>query len=491
MSTERPTPPSFSTGRRLSGALHALVGVLAVAALVVMANYLAGRHSSRWFLSSQQQLQLHAQTLGLLRSLTNEVAVTVYYDRQERFFDTVLKLLREYQLANPRIQVRVVDYLRDLGAAQEVFTKYQLTGVTNKNLIIFDCEGRSLRVPDLVLMQYTYEAVAGSTQNEFLRKPLAFYGETAFTRALLVVTSPKPLKVYFVMGHGEHPTDSSQAIEGYLKFASLIRQNALQTAPLSLAGTNTIPGDCNLLVVGGPLKPIPAVELDKIEQYLNQGGRLLALFNSLRAQQLCGLEGVLAKWGVDVSTNAVEDLQNTVTGPDVKVFNLTEHPIVRPLRQASPSSALHLYRPRVVARRPAALQSADAPTVEEIARSSTTSTLVNDRRTASLPLVVAVEKGAVKGVVTERGTTRIVVAGDSFFLGNEMIESARNRDFAAFAVNWLLDRSQLLQFGPQPVTEFRLTLSHGQLQNLQWLLLAGLPGGVLLLGGLVWLRRRS
>ena len=40
-----------------------------------------------------------------------------------------------------------------------------------------------------------------------------------------------------------------------------------------------MPADCNLLVIAGPRDVIPDVELEKIEQYLNQGGRLLALFN--------------------------------------------------------------------------------------------------------------------------------------------------------------------------------------------------------------------
>ena len=45
--------------------------------------------------------------------------------------------------------------------------------------------------------------------------------------------------------------------------------------------------------------------------------------------------------------------------------------------------------------------------------------------------MVAVEKGAIKDVITERGSTRMVVVGDSLFLGNHQIDSAANRDFAA------------------------------------------------------------
>jgi ABC-type uncharacterized transport system involved in gliding motility auxiliary subunit len=337
------------------------------------------------------------------------------------------------------------------------------------------------------------EPVDGGQVREFQRKPVAFYGEKAFTFALLAVLSPEPLKACFLTGHDEHPENSSHEIEGFSKFATLLAQGYVTNSPLSLAGTNLVPDDCKLLVIAGPRKPIPSAELEKIEQYLSQGGRLLALLNSFGPERLCGLEGVLAKWGVDVSTNAVVDRQDTQTGLDLKVYDLSDHPVVRPLRQTSPPSAVHLILPRVVARHPAALQSADAPAVEEIARSSTTSTLHSDRSTPrpSLPLVVAVERGAVKGVVTERGTTRMIVAGDSFFLANQMIESAGNRDFAMFAVNWLLDRSQLMQIGPRPVMEFRIALTKAQLQTLQGLLLAGMPGTILLLGGLVWLRRRS
>jgi hypothetical protein len=483
--------PSFSARRRFHCAFHAVAGVLAVTALVVMANYLANRHAARWFLSSQSELRLSPQTLGFLRTLTNQVTVTVFYDREEPFFSTVTGLLKEYHLANPRITVRVVDYLRDGGAAQQVYADYQLTGATNKNLILFDCEGRVKRVEGNLLVQFALEPVRGSTEREFLRKPVAFHGEKAFTLALLAVTNPKPLQARFLTGHDEHVADSADDVQGYLKFSSLLVQSYIQVGPLSLAGTNSVPEDCNLLIVAGPLRPLPAAELEKIGNYLNQGGRLLALFNSFATPRACGLEVVLSRWGVDVNPNVVVDpASSTVSGYDLKTANFAAHPAVDPLV----GSALHLIRPRAVARRDALLQAADAPAVEEIVRSASTARLANEMTAAarSLPLIVAVEQGAVRGVVTERGTTRMVIAGDSMFLANQMIESGGNRDFAIAAVNWLLDRAQLLHgLGPRPVAEFRLSPSRAELETLQWLLLAALPGAVLLLGGLVWLRRRS
>jgi len=53
-----------------------------------------------------------------------------------------------------------------------------------------------------------------------------------------------------------------------------------------------------------------------------------------------------------------------------------------------------------------------------------------------------------------------------------------------------LDRSQLLAIGPRPIRQYRISMTQSQMTAARWILLAGMPGGVLLLGLLVWLRRR-
>jgi ABC-2 type transport system permease protein len=251
--------------------------------------------------------------------------------------------------------------------------------------------------------------------------------------------------------------------------------------------------DCNLLVVAGPRETIPDLELDKVELYLKQGGRLLALFNCYPilppGKKDTGLEKVLAKWGVDVGHNVIKDPDNTSSGTDVIVGSFAKHPLVNSLLQ----SRLHLLLPRSVGRLKLHSQAADAPRVEELAFSGPGASAPGDLvHKPPFPLMVAVEKGALKDVITERGSTRILVVGDSLFLGNHQIDSLANRDFAGYAVNWLLERTQLLEgLGPRPVQEHRVVMTKTQLHQAQWVLLAGLPGSVLLLGGLVWLRRRK
>jgi gliding motility-associatede transport system auxiliary component len=496
MATQPHPRPSFSPYRKWGIGLHVLLLTLVVLSVVVMVNYISRDYFLRFHASTRTRIELSPRTVGFLRSLTNRVKVTLYYDTDDvqTLYSTVADLLGEYRLVNPRITVQTVDYIRSPELAQKIKVKYDLAPLNQKNVVIFDCGGKWKTVDGSALASYVIEQVTNQAPDsnglKFERKPAAFLGEVAFTGALLDVTSSRPLKAYFLVGHREQEIDSGDEVMGYLKFASVLRQNCIKSVSLSLMGTNTVPSDCNLLVIAGPRDVIPEAELDKIEQYLNQGGRLLALFNYASASKNIGLEGVLAKWGVDVGHNVVTDPDNSQRGTDVIVsdFGTGKHPIVNSLLQ----SRLHLSLPRTVGRLKPRAEAADAPRVDEIAFSGPNATVTGGvARRPPFPLIVAVEKGAIKDVITERGSTRMVVVGDSVFLGNLQIDSAGNRDFAASAVNWLLERTYLLAgVGPRPITQYRIVMTNGQLHEAQWVLLGALPGSVLALGGLVWLRRR-
>ncbi len=482
--------PSFTPGRRWSIGFNVVIIVLLVFSVVVMVNYLSRDYFLRFHLTSQTRNNLSPRTLKFLETLTNQVRVTIYYSKEDPLYTTINDLLGEYNLANSRIKVRTVDYLRDAPAAQVVNAEYKLGASAEKDLIIFDADGKVKILDGKILARYTLEQVPNENEREFRRKPTEFLGEIWFTSALLDVTSPKRLKAYFLTGHGEHQIDSGDEGAGYLKFASILEQNYIQVDTLSLLGSNTIPMDCNLLIIAGPSVPFPEPELAKLEEYLKQGGRLFVLFNALSAKRLTGLEEILSRWGVEVGNGIIVDPDHTSSGSEVIVSSFSRHPAVNPLL----NTGIYLIRPRPISRLETnRAQPADAPRVEEIAGTCPRSFLDVDpaRNRHEFRVMVAVEKGAVKGIVTERGTTRILVLGDSFCLANNQIEFLANRDFAGYAANWLLDRTQLLEgLGPRPISEYRLVLTNQQIGVIRWLLLAGLPGIVLVIGALVWARRR-
>ena len=488
------TQPSFTRGRKWSIGFNVVFTTAVVFAVVIMLNYLSSHYFRRLYASSITRVELAPRTVSVLDSLTNEVHVTIYYDKNEALFSYIFDLLKEYHARNPKVIVTTVDRYRDPGTAEEMKLKYNLGATTNRDFIIFDCEGHTRIIPANQLPSYDYPRSKETSPDGrpiYDKKLIAFNGEMLFTPAIFAVSNPRPLKVYFVAGHGEKPIDDSDDQEAYGKFALFLRQNFIETAPISLLGTNGVPLDCNLLVIAGPHHGIPDVELEKIETYLDQGGRLLALFNAYSREVDVGLEKVLAKWSVDVTHQTIRDVNYSLTGQDVIVSTLKIHKVTSPFI----GQRLHVVLPRRISRIEGTSRAAGAPQVTELAFSSPESVLFETPSAApqSYPLLVAVEKAAAKSV-GERGLTRMIVSGDSFLLGNQLIDdtASANRDFANSAINWLLERTVLLEsLGPQRVQEFQLLVDRRQLTAIRWILLAAMPGGVLLLGGLVWFRRRK
>ncbi|MGA2864542.1 MAG: GldG family protein [Verrucomicrobiota bacterium] len=498
MAPQPDSQPSFSPRQRWSIVLNVCLTTLVLLLVVVMLNYLGRDYFLRLYWSTQTKTELSPQTVHFLRSLTNQVKVTLFYDKEDPLYHTIADLLNEYQnLAKPRLTVQAVDYLRDPGTAQKVRADYQL-GAAAKNLIIFDCEGKGRKQFDgNELTKGVAELVRGEKELELWRKPTEFLGERAFTSALIAITSPRP-NAYFLEDHrGEHGLDRGDDF-GYRTFKTVLAQNNIHAQTVSLLGTNLVPADCHLLVVAGAQAPFSPLELEKIDQYLTQGGRLLALFNASSVDKRSrlvpynGLEAVLAKRGIEVGNTIILDPQKSPSreGFDMIIYDFSpRHPVVNPLLASQ--IGLYMLQPREVGSLRPRAQTADAPRVEELAYSSPQSfTTAAPTRRQPYPVMVALEN-TIRGVTTERGSTRMLVVGDSLFLANGYIENAENRAFAAYAANWLLDRMQLLQaIGPRPVTHYQVLMTKVQMQTTQVLLLAGLPGAVLFLGGLVWLRRR-
>ena len=505
MANGKKTKPSFSTGRKWSIGFNVVVASIAVLALVVMANYLGVRHYLRFQLSDRGQMKLSPRTVNVLQSLTNQVKVTIFFDAQgeEEIYSLVSALLKEYSYINPDVVVKTVDPTREPGKAQLLLAEYKLTNLKDKNFIIFDCGGHTRIVNQNELSDYDLQSVISGKSKEFRR--IGFNGEMLFTPAIFNVAYPRPFKACFLQGHREHNPELTGQPLGYAKFASILKeQNNIQWKAFTLQGTNEVPADCQLLIIAGPQIPLTDPELEKIENYLKQGGRLFALLNNMALGKRSGLEKILAKWGVVVVDNMVFDAKHSPSGTDLLTAQLSDqHPVVKSL--VPDGLQIRLVLPRAIEKLKTSTPNVDAPKVDLLAATSeggTEATEIRDGvpyrnpyrdRKGVFPLMVAVEQGSIKDVTTDRGTTRMVIVGDSLCLDNEIIDTVpANQYFAAQAVNWLLDRPQVLLsgLGPRPLKEYKLIMTESQRRNVQWLLLAGLPGAVLLLGGLVWLRRR-
>jgi hypothetical protein len=496
-------PRSFSAGRRWGIFFSVSVSITAFLAIVVMLNYLGARHYRRLSWSTQTRYQLAPLTLNLLRSITNEVTITIYFDRNNVPYQDVADLLREYHLQNPKIVVQTVDYITDNAAAQKIKLQYELGSADTKDCIILAYGDKHEVIAGRLLADSEVKRVATDQSAGAPEKPsyevhhTKFNGERILDGYLRVLTSDRQFLAGYVWDQGDQPHLDGQRQLDYTEFYDILYGSGVRAGLIILGGTNEIPDTCNLLIIAGPTRPFSTDQIREISRYLDNGGRLLVLLNNGSVPiKSTHIEPLLARWGVEIGTNYVTDADNDVAAASgaapymaVRAFSQSPDSLVNPLN----GSYLDMFTPRSVRRAPNASSSLS---VEELAYTGPNGVL-HQGDTAyphqQIPLIVAVKKDLVQGGV-QRGQTRIVVAGDCWFLGNDPIKSGDNAngDFVRFAANWLLEQTPALEgVGPRPMTEYKLSLTNAQSRSIRWMFLAGMPGGILLFGGLVWLRRRN
>lgn len=494
-------PPSYEPGRRWSAGFNAFVGVLALLAIVGMVNYLAAtRLQWRYDWAAAQRPRLSPLTVATLGALTNEVKAIVLFDPSSDLYRHVKGLLREYALQSPKVSVQLVDYVRDATLATAIKTRYGL-GANTGDLVVFDAGGGRFRTVDDSEMS-TYDAdvkgmMAGRSQE--IRR-VAFRGEALFTAALAGLAESAGSRAYFLRGHGENDPASDDESRGHSRLVRLLVEKNVESRALTnlLSG---VPDDCSLLIMAGPAQPLLQSEVGEISRYLARGGRVLVTLPLETLRRQGRLEALLEEWGVFLPSQLANDEKASVRGFDVVAGAFGSHPITSPLTRAG--AKVHFQAPRVVVPIPANRLPADAPKTTALVMTGPEGRTLSefdgrdfsyvegqDRR-GEIPMAVASEKGGVSGLSAGRGTARLVVVGDSALWANGPLQSLGNRDFAALCINWLLDRQQALAIGPRALSEYRLNLTPPQLRLLNGVLLGALPGGVLLLGFMVWARRRG
>ena len=492
---ESPNSGFTRGGRRLT-TVNLLAQVLAAAAILVMANYLAAGHFKRFHWNNLTSFKLSPLTTRLLGPLTNDVRFTIFFSPQNQgdVYSMVCGILTESQAANPRhVHVVKVDEERDFVEVKALLERLHLTGSNRRNFVAFESNGQKP-----VIHSEMDLAHLDASDLAHIRRD-AFNGETYFTSDIFNVMFPQPQKAYFLTGHGERgPGEDTSGRQpgagkdGFATLADILKVEAnCECGPLSLQGTNTIPADCRLVIIASPQKEVSKYssnEIAQIQDYLqNSNGRLLALLDVEM-----GLTPLLTNWGVILGDRVVKDLDPQFHISGVDGFMAPMHNVPNPIVSAMTNYGLmlHMYAPRPVFKLGAPTNpSPGAPQVEVLAGTSANGT--DDVRKGYFPLIAAIEHG----VINDRNGTRLVVAGDADFLDDQRIDltPGANHFFAGQVLNWLLQRPNvvLAELPARRIQEYPVYLTDSQSRKARWLFLAAMPGAVLFLGGLVWLRRRK
>ena len=335
-----------------------------------------------------------ARTREILSGTSQEVLVTACLRRNAPEFLAVSRLLRAFEtesrnLASAGVRCVFVDPRWDPNAAARVVRRGGGEG-----MLVFSAGRRRIVVP----AKEVDESICAS--------------------AIQRLSMPaKHEAVMFTAGHGE-PSVSDIGPLGLSDAAQVLKQEGYRISTL-FSATSPIPSDCAVLAVIGPRTPFSEAERRDIGKFLLQGGRLLATVSSVAGS---GLEGLLETYGLSV--DAVRGNERTTDGADIVVSDFGDHAVSGPLTGS------------VVVFAPDAVRLKAAPPTSAPEGGFSFTALCGAETSA---YALAGERGTALKSDLAIHPARLVLIGDSSFLGNAALASRANanRDFFLNAVAWL------------------------------------------------------
>jgi len=448
-------------GRRVLEGMNLVVYTAAVVAIVVLANWFVQRHNRRWDLTPTKKFSLSPQTAKVLKGLTRDVTIYVFFD-QERGVRRYRDLLDNYSVVNRRVKVQYVNPDRDPALAKQY-------GVRSYGTVIVAAGDRH------------FEA-----QNDT---------EEGISNALIRVLKGQKT-VYFIQGHGERDVESSDRA-GYERIKKQFQNENYQVNTLVLLQKMEIPADCSALVVAGPRNDYLPQEIETIRKYVTGGGRVMLLLDP--GVELPNLTKLLADWNVTLRNDLVID-ENPIaqifgTSPSMPlIIKYGSSPIVQPL--ARTATLFPLTRSFDVGKEYKAGVTAESlcetsPDSYGVASFDPKMREVRFRPGKDIkgPLTVAVS-GSVTAEGEKKTEGRYVALGTSALAANVYLGFQGNRDLFMNMVNWLSAEEDLISVRPKPPESQQLNLTAQQMRRILYLGVVGLPLLIIAAGTAVWWRRR-
>lgn len=316
--------------------------------------------------------------------------------------------------------------------------------------------------------------------------------EPDFSDALVRLERGGTKLVAFITGDGERdPTGTGASDLGH--FVKQLDARGVRALPLNLADAAEVPRNADLVVLASPQAELLPGSVQKLVDYLNNGGNLLWLTEP--SNDDLGLAPLAAALGIKRLPGTLFDAASAAAIGDPRMLVATHYPA----QAITDGFKVNALFPRAAAL--AALSGAAwkaEPILESSPRSWNQVAPVADPAQA----VFDPSSGELKGPLTfgyalsrlslspAKNEQRAVVIGDGDFLANGYLGNAGNLALGNRIVDWLLGDAALAST-PQPAPDTTLKPTHAEIGILTFGYLIALPILLILIGGAIsWRRRR-
>ena len=490
------------------GMVNSIVSSLLFLGICITLYAFARRGDASWDLTQEGRQELAPQTRLILQSLTTPVDVVCFFvrageDRVRIAQDKTRRFLERCTQYTDILNVEFVDPQKN----PERVKALNMLRVSNVGTVVLKSGTRQREIP--------------------LSDVKARLEERDFTNALLNVSRNAVPKVYFLTGHGERDITSGDAQTGGSNFVLWLRKEAHEIFRLAIPLDQPIvPEDCSVLVINGYTADLRPHEIQALDQYIDDGGRLLVLVDVLKLlESEIPMQEQLRPWlqarfGIKIGADII--VSNTTKSykiqflsdfealsgltrpaqpnPEFRGSFNAQHPITRSLDKqlffgGIRSVSLDDDLPEGVSGAVLLRSTPDTWAETDLDAVIDNDTIAHDPHEPGGPNPVMVAVSARSNRPIGEGArmreARVVVLGDADISSNESIRRVSNQDLLLNSIAWLTENEDLIAIRPRGELDEPIVLSTSQQRFIAWTASLGMVQLVGLAGLVVFLQRRK
>ncbi len=450
---------------RLQFRLNSAFMFVLLLAVAVVLGWFSNRYDQQFDWTASGRHTISDASRDVLQKFDGPIEITAYASDNKGLREIIRNIVGRYQAVKPEIEL---DFVNPIAVPDEV----RSLGITVDGELI-------LRYQDRL------EHVKTDSEEEF-------------TNALQRLARGGERWLAFVEGHGERNA-LGQANHDLGSWVDNLTGRGYQAQPINLAEVDAVPDNTSVLIIAGPQVDYLPGEVEKVINYINNGGNLLWLHDP---GPMYGLLPLAESLGVEIYPGTIIDFVGQLLGINDPTIAIATGPAYQPHPALDGFSITSLF--------PAAA----AINVNDNAEWNAVPLILTGDHTWSEngelmgevefdesiddqgPLNLLVSLTREVEVELENGELetrkqRILVSGDGDFLSNTFLGNSGNLDLGVRLINWLSNDDELIAIPPRVADDLFLELSNTS----KIIIIAGflflLPLALLVTGMSVWWRRRK
>ncbi len=471
----------FNSRRLKYGSLSTALTVALVAVVIILnivCTMLTTNYSLKLDITGEDLYKLNTQTLQIIDKTEKEVTFTVFADETE-YTAQFKEILRRIVRTKDLFTLKFVDPDKNPTFASSFGSQYDI----KEGALIMQC-GKKLRI---VQMEEMYQ-----TDNE--TGSLTYLLEERVASGLLNFMQERDEKIYFVTGHGESTDDT---------FRSLFSNNGYTVEDVQLYKGMSFDPDATLMIIVAPARDYSVAEVSAVEDFLTNNyeyGRNVMFFTSAASVPCPNLEGLLYDWGIALNRDMVIESDATryislptIFQPNVESNDLTEKLTVSnvPTILSAARSIVPRFETNGNLTVAPVLTTSETSYAKPTGEENTITTYDKEEGDTAGPLNVAVLSQMLKVANNQNVYSNIFVSGSADMLISDYMAYANNGDFLLNLYDVMMQREgETVLDAVKYSANQTLVLTDAQKTTINVVIMGVIPGIILLLGVIVFIRRR-